>query len=428
MLNNYDYTLDAFLADSHDIHDALIAEIKLKGKKVVLSGSGSVWCIGSGSHLFTGLESEAYKYRNHLVVTSFYTYNKNNSQVTDVDSQHLFFIHKDIAISAIAVVPRYVASLSGLVTHVYHNLFKHGLHPIVLFLFQKPENIVKKVATLKGRLAFIKLNKVLEGLTSRRAVLEPSYGLPVVRDPEPSPKCKVFEMLSAILKGCEQVTVETLAIKPPRDLVFRGDYSEMNIDLFVRRYTEQAGQQVIKGSTKLYYTPTTERQYNALCLMQAFTPHFRSCQYLPLQSFTVEDVEAFLNGDDSGISDFFSMFDYLPLQHLDFEDKSTLRYFTLDSEGYVKSRFHLFYDVSLLHYVANNYYNMEIQCFRIADVIYMPGNVRQYRGESYTNIIPCPPTVDNLEKKRDREDHDDLFYRREVILGVMNGDDGDEPF
>jgi len=425
---NYDYSLDAFLTDSSYIKEALIDEIMLNGKKVTLNTSGSVWCIGSGSHIFTGLESVAYKFKNHLVVTSYYTYRNNNSQETMVDGVHIFYIHKDVAISVTPVVPRTVACLSSLVTHVFHNLFQSGRHPSVLFLFSKPESIVKKVSTLKGRLAMTKLNKVLEGLTEKRVVLEPGYDVAAVRKPDPSPKCEIVTFLSDILKGCDQVVVETLAIKSPKDCVYKGDYSEMSLDLFVRRYSEQAGQQVIKGSTKLYYTPTTARQYNALCLMQSYTQHFRSCQYLPLQSFDKYEVEAYLGGDISEIEGFFSNFDFVALQHLDFEDRSTLRYFTLDSEGFVQSRFNLYYDLNLGHYVANNYYNMTVQCFRIQGVIYMPGNALQYNGNSYLNIIPTPPTVDSLEKEVDRDDHDDQLYRREVIAEALVEDDDDEPF
>ena len=139
--------------------------------------------------------------------------------------------------------------------------------------------------------------------------------------------------------------------------------------------------------TEDWYYPVTQTQYNALCLMQSYTPHFRSCQYLNLHHLSkLELVRLYMHLEEennNGMQGTLVMLSdnsmYELRQATDFANGVCDRFFQLDDVGYVNKRFAVYYDdngkVSI-----DNFYNTR----PTADLII--GNTEVSTDENFSTL------------------------------------------
>lgn len=215
--------------------------------------------------------------------------------------------------------------------------------------------------------------------------------------------CEVADYLSSILRKCPEVSV----IKPKLKTV-KQYLRELHKDAVLLDNGEVENPRVAHlklakkisaiGSLRLMHNdskalaqnfryPTTQKQFNALCLMQAYTNAFSSCQYLPLHEMSLDDVKAYVNNYfiNKSLSLIIENSEYFDDQDLDFCTGYIDRFFTLDDKGFVNKRFSIYRtkegDISI-----DNFYNCSARTtLKIGNTFVTSTKSCFYRGRTYQN-------------------------------------------
>lgn len=177
--------------------------------------------------------------------------------------------------------------------------------------------------------------------------------------------------LRGVLANCKTTTIKFSRARSPKAyfpfLKEVGDTGE-EMDCFTAlvNATNQSRSRC-EPDAQWYYT-STQREFNAVLLMQGYTPHYRSCMYLPLaslgedwsaaaigskESFYKNVVEALTTKEEEEAEDDDSEF---KASFCEGFDEGVRFYFQLDSEGLIKKRFYTFEGPEGV--VSSNHYNV----------------------------------------------------------------------
>lgn len=211
------------------------------------------------------------------------------------------------------------------------------------------------------------VNKVRQKLGMPNYNSEPKYTEDDDREPKHTEMTEGVAALVRILRKCPKVSVtkpKLCSVKQyiskerkrlrdvdnltSRELLYQFDCIRANVEWLTNVLNFSDNSKL----TEDWYYPVTQTQYNALCLMQSYTPHFRSCQYLSLHHLSkLALVRLYMHleeDNNNGMQDTLAMLSdsgmYQFKQATDFANGLCDRFFQLDDDGYVNKRFSVYYD------------------------------------------------------------------------------------